>query len=112
MLIYKIFRADELATFMAAGETEGSPIDIADGYIHFSTAIQVPKTTVLHFAHEKGLTLVAVETESLGDDLKWETSRGGTLFPHLYRPLRMDDVAWIRSLPLVGERHLFPAEMV
>ena len=106
-LIYKIFRQDEFAAFAASGETLGAPVDLADGYIHFSTAEQVAETAGKHFAGEDGLMLLAVDPEPLGTALKWEASRGGALFPHLYRPLRKTDVLWSRELPLAGGAHDF-----
>ncbi len=108
MLIYKIFRADEWATLRAQKETAGAPVDLADGYIHFSTLEQAPETAAKHFAGEDGLMLLAIETEPLGDALKWEPSRGGALFPHLYRNLLLSDVHWAQPLPLVDGRHVFP----
>lgn len=108
MLIYKIFRAPEWATLKSAGETLGAPVDLSDGFIHFSTASQVVETAAKHFDGETGLVLVAVEADSLGPDLKWEPSRGGALFPHLYRTLRLDDVIWEKSLPLGASGHIFP----
>lgn len=99
MLIYKIFRADEYAAFQEAGETEGAPVDLADGYIHLSAADQVAGTAAKHFKGEDGLTLLAVEADGL-DALRWEVSRGGARFPHLYRKLRAADVAWAKPLPL------------
>ena len=98
MLIYKIFRADEMAAFLDAKETLGAPIDLADGYVHMSTADQVGGTLAKHFAGEDSLTLLAIEADTLGDDLKWEVSRGDALFPHLYRALRLDDVVWHKPL--------------
>lgn len=111
MLIFKIFRADEWANLQEHGETDGAPIDVTDGYVHFSTAEQVRETAAKHFAGEKGLVVLAVETGTLGGDLKWEPSRGGALFPHLYRKLRMDDVIWDDDLPLVDGQHLFPEDV-
>lgn len=108
MLIYKIFRADEWSTLQADGVTDGAPIDVADGYVHFSTAEQAQETAAKHFAGEEGLVLLALQAEALGDDLKWEPSRGGQLFPHLYRALRIEDVLWDRPLPLVNGVHAFP----
>jgi uncharacterized protein (DUF952 family) len=108
MIILKIFRAEEWAALREAGETEGAPIDIADGYIHFSTAEQAPETAAKHFAGKDGLMLLGVDTDRLGEDLKWEVSRGGQLFPHLYRRLRLADVAWAQPLPLESGEHLFP----
>lgn len=109
MLIYKIFRTEEWHALRDAGTTAGAPIDIIDGYVHFSTAGQAPETAARHFAGQDGLFLVAVDTESLGDALKWEPSRGGADFPHLYRELAMTDVAWAQPLPLQDGVHQFPA---
>ncbi|WP_299676598.1 DUF952 domain-containing protein [uncultured Roseobacter sp.] len=109
MLIFKIFRADEWADLRAKGETTGAPIDLADGYVHFSTAPQAAETAAKHFAGEDGLMLLAVDTDTLGDDLRWEVSRGEQLFPHLYRVLRMEDVVWAQPLPLKDGVHQFPA---
>ena len=86
MLIYKILRADEWAVFDASGVFEGSPADLADGFIHLSAADQVAGTAEKHFAGEVGLMLVAVEADGLAE-LRWEPSRGGALFPHLYGTL-------------------------
>jgi len=94
-----------------AGETPGAPVDIADGFVHFSTAAQAAETAARHFAGEDGLMLLAVEADTLGDALKWEPSRGGALFPHLYRALRLGDVAWAQPLPLVNGAHVFPAAL-
>ncbi|SFE56570.1 DUF952 domain-containing protein [Roseivivax sediminis] len=111
MLIYKIFREHEYADFLRDGETAGAPIDLADGYIHFSTPEQAEETAARHFAGEDGLMLVACDDAALAPDLKWEPSRGGELFPHLYRRLKAEDVAWAQKLPLEGGRHNFdPAE--
>ncbi|UWQ30824.1 DUF952 domain-containing protein [Leisingera sp. M523] len=111
MLIYKIFRADEWAALQAAGETTGAPIDVADGYVHFSTATQAAETAAKHFAGAEGLTLLACDAVAMGADLKWEVSRGGAEFPHLYRNLRMSDVVWSKPLPLAEGVHQFPEEM-
>jgi uncharacterized protein (DUF952 family) len=109
MLIYKIFRAAEWQGLEEAGETAGAPVDLADGFIHFSTAEQLAETAAKHFAGEKGLVLAAVETEALGPALRWEPSRGGQLFPHLYRALRRAEVVWHTPLPLGPDgRHTFP----
>ncbi|MBT9244104.1 DUF952 domain-containing protein [Gemmobacter fulvus] len=112
MLIYKIFRRPEWDAFRAAGETEGAPIDVADGYIHFSTAAQVTETAAKWFATESDLVLVAVRSAPLGSALKWEASRGGALFPHLYRRLHMADVVWDKSLPLGVSGHIFPEGVI
>ena len=112
MLIYKIFRRPEWETLKDQGETLGAPVDLADGFIHFSTSTQVVETAAKHFGGEPDLVLVAVEADTLGTDLKWEPSRGGALFPHLYRALRMADVAWDKSLPMGVTGHIFPEGVV
>ena len=108
MLIYKIFRTEEWQALRTNGETEGAPIDLADGYIHFSTAEQAPETAAKHFAGAEGLFLVAVDAEAAGEALKWEVSRNDALFPHLYRKLKLSDVVWAQPLPLTGGQHQFP----
>jgi uncharacterized protein (DUF952 family) len=108
MLIFKIFRRPEWNHLHETGETAGAPIDLADGYVHFSTAAQVAETAAKHFADQSDLVLVAVEAETLGDALKWEASRGGALFPHLYRNLRLTDVLWDKALPRGASGHIFP----
>jgi uncharacterized protein (DUF952 family) len=108
MLIYKIFRAEEWADFEAAGRTEGAPVDLSDGYIHFSTAEQVRETAARHFASAEGLILAAFQADAMGEELRWEPSRGGALFPHLYRPLESGDLIWATPLPYAGGAHQFP----
>lgn len=98
MLIYKVLRLDEWEAFAQAGVTDGAPVDRRDGFVHFSTAAQLPATLAKHFAGERALMLLAVPAERLGPALRWEPSRGGQDFPHLYRPLRRADVAWSRAL--------------
>lgn len=110
MLIYKIFRSPEWADLQANGATSGAPIDVADGYIHLSGADTVAKTASLYFADMDDLVLVAVEADGL-TDLKWEASRGGALFPHLFRKLHMDDVVWHAPLPIENGIHKFPADL-
>ncbi|MEZ5685259.1 MAG: DUF952 domain-containing protein [Paracoccaceae bacterium] len=112
MLIYKIFRRPEWDAFKAAGQTLGAPVDLADGFIHFSTAAQVMETAARHFAGQSDLVLVACAAEALGPALKWEVSRGGALFPHLYRPLDLADVSWDTSLPLGAAGHIFPEDLL
>lgn len=108
MLIYKIFRRPEWDQFRAAGETQGAPVDLTDGFIHFSAAPQLAETAARHFAAESDLVLVACDAARLGPALKWEPSRGGALFPHLYRRLTLADVVWDKSLPLGASGHIFP----
>lgn len=105
MLIYKILRAAEWQALSDAGQTAGAPVDLADGFIHFSTAGQLAETAAKHFAGEDGLWLLACDARDLGRDLQWEPSRGGALFPHLYRPLTLEDVAGARPLPLSPNGH-------
>ena len=108
-VIYKIVPATLWRQAESAGVFTGAPVDVADGFIHFSTAAQVEETAARHFAGEDGLLLVAVSAEALGDGLRWEPSRGGALFPHLYGPLPLAAVVWVRPLPLgPGGRHVFP----
>jgi uncharacterized protein (DUF952 family) len=108
MLIYKIFRRPEWTSFRDAGETTGAPIDVSDGYVHFSTAAQVAETAAKYFADDSDLVLLALDSDKLGPALRWEPSRGGALFPHLYRKLIAADVLWDKSLPLGATGHIFP----
>ncbi len=108
MLIYKIFRRPEWDAFRAAGVTDGAPVDLADGFIHFSAAPQLAETAARYFAGQSDLVLVACEADRLGEALRWEPSRGGALFPHLYRALQSGDVVWDKSLPLGASGHIFP----
>lgn len=112
MLIYKILRRPEWDTFRAAGVTSGAPVDLTDGFIHFSTASQVTETAAKWFAEDSDLVLVAVDSDRLGVELKWEASRGGALFPHLYRRLSLSEVVWDKSLPLGATGHIFPEGVI
>ncbi len=104
-IIYKIVprslwvEAEKTAVF------DGAPIDHQDGYIHFSTAEQVAETAALHFAGQGDLLLVAVDGARFGEALKYEASRGGDLFPHLYAALPLDAVLWVRPMPLGPDGH-------
>ena len=107
-LIFKIVGADQWRAAEAAGAFNGSAIDLVDGYIHFSTAEQAPETAAKWFAGRDDLMLVAVEADKLGKDLRWEASRGGALFPHLYAALPISAVRGSRELPLGPDgRHVF-----
>ncbi|MEP9379519.1 DUF952 domain-containing protein [Aquabacter sp. CN5-332] len=107
--IYKIVPASLWEGALQAGRFDGAPVDLKDGYIHFSTAAQVGETARRHFAGGADLLLVTVRTSALGDALKWEPSRGGDLFPHLFAPLPLDAVERSEPLPLGPEgTHLFP----
>jgi uncharacterized protein (DUF952 family) len=83
-----------------AGAYEGSPVDQADGFIHFSAADQAAETARRHFRDQDGLAVLTVQAEALGAALKWEPSRGGALFPHLYGPLPIACVLEVRAAPL------------
>ena len=112
MLIYKILRRPEWDAFRAAGESLGAPVDLADGFIHFSTSAQVAETAAKWFSTESDLVLVAFDAGRLGPALKWEPSRGGALFPHLYRKLLLSEVVWDKSLPLGAAGHIFPEGVI
>ena len=108
-VIYKICPRTLWREAEARGVFRGAPIDLADGYIHFSTAEQARETAAKHFAGMDDLLLIAVEAAELGENLKYEVSRGGALFPHLYAPLDPAGVLWVKPLPLGPDgRHEFP----
>ena len=108
-LIYKICPEGLWREAEEAGALIGAPVDKANGYIHFSTASQVRDTAAKHFRGEAGLLLIAVDDAALGGALRYEPSRGGDLFPHLYGPLAVSTVAWVKPLPLGPDgSHLFP----
>jgi uncharacterized protein (DUF952 family) len=110
MLIFKIFRAAEWADLVENETTPGAPVDRADGFVHFSTAGQLPETLRRHFVGETGLVLVAMMAARGGRWLRWEPSREGQLFPHLYRDLEMADVHWSRDLPDDPAERQLPTE--
>jgi len=110
-LVFKVVTSDQWEAARKSGVFRGAPVDIEDGYIHFSTEQQVRETVAKHFAGQTDLILVAVETAAIENSLKWETSRGGALFPHLYDDLHVSAVVWEESLPLVGTEHQFPSQM-
>lgn len=91
-LVFKILRAEEWRAFEQSGRFEGSPDDRRDGFIHLSARFQLAGTLAKHFGGEDGLVLVTTEEASLGEDLRWESSRGGALFPHLYAALHRHQV--------------------
>lgn len=99
-LIYKIVTISLWREAERAGLFLGAPVDLADGYIHFSTADQARETAARHFAGHANLLLAAVDAGGLGDAVRWEPSRGGALFPHLYAPLAVADVVWVKPLPI------------
>jgi len=110
-LIFKITPKSEWEEAERAGFFDGAPIDLADGFIHFSTREQTAETAGKHFTGQEGLLLAAIDPKALGDDLKFEVSRGGDLFPHLYARLNMDAVVWARPMPLDEDgKHILPFE--
>jgi uncharacterized protein (DUF952 family) len=111
--IYKIEGDAVWSAALAAGRYTGSPDDIRDGFIHFSTAAQARVTAAKYFAGRHDLVVAAIRTVDLGAALKWEASRGGDLFPHLYAPLEARHVVWTAPLSLdASGQHQFPAEMI
>ena len=109
MTIFKICTAAEWREAERAGVYRGSAVDLKDGFIHFSTAEQAAETAAKWFAGQRDLVLVAVDADTLGDKLKWEPSRGGALFPHLYGALELEQVQRVDALPLDDTgRHVFP----
>lgn len=94
---FKILTADQWAQFQRDGLFHGAPVDMADGYIHMSTSDQVAGTLAKHFAGQDNLTIAEIDLTRLGGELKWEVSRGGALFPHLYAPLPMSAVVASRD---------------
>lgn len=110
-MIFKICSRSDWARAETAGCYRGSELDRRDGFIHFSAANQVCETAARHFAGQSGLVLVAVEEEALAASLRWEPSRGGALFPHLYGDLPSTAVAWVKPLPWKDGEHEFPLEI-
>jgi uncharacterized protein (DUF952 family) len=107
--IYKICPAALWRAAEAHGRFEGAEVDRRDGYIHLSSAAQAAETAARHFAGADDLLLVAVDAGALGPALRWEPSRGGALFPHLYGELPLSAVRWVKPLPLGADgRHRFP----
>ena len=110
--IYKICPNVLWSEAERAGIFRGAPVDARDGFIHFSSATQVRETATRHFAGAEDLMLIAVDSDALGDALKWEVSRGADLFPHLYGDLPLAAVLWVRPLPLgIDQKHVFPELM-
>jgi len=101
--IYKILPRAAWTAALAAGRFDGSPLDLKDGFIHLSTAAQAQETARRHFAGQGDLVVLEVEGDDLGEALKWEPSRGGDLFPHLYGPLAASLVRGVTEAPLGGD---------
>ena len=106
-LVYKIISIAAWRAAEAAGVFAGAPVDLADGFIHFSTAAQVEETAAKHFAGQRDLLLVAFDAQNFGDALKWEISRGGALFPHLYAELPAAKAVRARRLAPMGDGFRF-----
>lgn len=110
--IYKAVPAPMWQQALEERQWRGAPVDIADGYIHFSTADQLAETLAKHFSGQDDLLLVAFDVDRLGEALRWEVSRGGALFPHLYAPLPTEEAAWVEELPLDADgRHILPEQI-
>ncbi|MFN0190511.1 MAG: DUF952 domain-containing protein [Aestuariivirga sp.] len=107
-LIYKICGEEEWKNALIAGIYEGSADDRRDGFIHFSAANQVAGTLARHFSGRRDLVLIAVDESALGDGLKYEASRGGALFPHLYGVLPLTAVRWQKPIQLANGEHVLP----
>lgn len=108
-LIYKICSRALWQSALEAGVFAGAAVDVADGYIHLSTVDQVRETAAKHFGGQSDLLLLAVDERRLGASLRYEPSRGGALFPHIYGPLPLDAVASVEPLPLGPDAsHVFP----
>ncbi len=107
--IYRIVPAEVWQRAEQAGRFSGTDHDVRDGFIHFSTAEQAAETAARHYAGQAGLLLLRVSVEALGSALRFEPSRGGALFPHLYADLPINAVTRVDPLPLGADgRHLFP----
>ena len=108
-IVYKLVDRAAWRAAETTGSFTGSAVDLRDGFIHFSSATQVRETAARHFAGQADLLLVAVDAAALGAALRWEPSRGGALFPHLYGPLPLDAVRSVASIGLdAGGHHVFP----
>lgn len=109
-IVFKICPAADWAAAERSGRYDGSPVDHKDGFIHLSGESQLRETARRHFAGQSGLVLVAFAAEGLAS-LKWEPSRGGDLFPHVYGALDTGEALWVKDLPLVDGVHRFPADI-
>lgn len=107
-MIYKLFKKNEWETLKEDTETSGAPIDIKDGYIHFSTEKQLKETAKKYFTGVEDLFLAAIDETKLGKDLFWEPARNNDLFPHLYRKLKLSEIVWCKRLFLKNDLHIFP----
>jgi uncharacterized protein (DUF952 family) len=97
---FKILTAEQWAEFEAEGAFAGAPVDVADGYIHLSTSEQLAETLAKHFAGQSGLVIAEIDLTTLGETVRWEASRGGALFPHVYGVLPRASVVSVRTTPM------------
>jgi len=104
VLIFKIATRAQWQDAEATGTFAGAPVDLRDGFIHFSTAEQLDETLAKHFAGQRDLLLIAVEADALGAALRWEVSRGGALFPHLYAPLPVTAAVSVTEIEIASRR--------
>ena len=109
MIIYKVLRHNEFLKLEKEGQTFGSTKDILDGFIHFSTKEQIRETLAKHYSLERQLVLMAVEVDSILENMKWEQSRGNQLFPHPYSKLDFNVAEWFAPIELDEDIHILPS---
>ena len=110
LFAFKILTREQWEQWRADGEFTGAPVDLADGYIHLSARDQVAETAAKHFAGQDDLVLAMIDLAALGDSVKWELSRGGALFPHVYGVIPMSAVTTKAKIRFGSDgRHVFPA---
>ena len=110
-LIFKILDASLWQIAYAKSVFDGAGIDLKDGYIHFSTRDQLRETARLHFSAQENLMLFAIDETTVAQKIRWEPSRGGKLFPHVYGTIALGDIIWAKPLPWNGTEHVFPSEI-
>ena len=111
MIIYKVLTHNEFLTLEKERQSFGSTKDISDGFIHFSTKEQIRETLAKHYSLERRLVLMAVEVNSISENLKWEQSRSNQLFPHLYSKLDFDIAEWFAPIELDEDKHILPPDI-
>ena len=109
MVIYKVLKNQEFLELETKGKSNGSPQDQKDGFIHLSTKSQLTGTLKKYFSHEKNLILMAIDSNSVSDTLKWEESHRKEMFPHLYSNLVFSDALWFAPIQLVENEHIIPS---
>jgi len=109
MIVYKVLKQNEFIELEKNGKSLGSIIDTADGFIHLSTKKQLPETLQKHFYREKNLVLMAIDSDSILPNLKWEKSRHHQPFPHLYSELIFNNALWFAPLEFMGDQHVIPS---